>query len=67
MSGYFPLTPALSLGEREKRSQRLDEIGLPLNANPKTEAALSATSFIKLIFGCSFSPREKVRMRGNGT
>jgi hypothetical protein len=53
LGGVFPLTPALSLGEREKSSQRFGK----LLANNHQSVNMS---------GCSFSPREKVRMRGNG-
>jgi len=56
MSVLFPLTPALSLGERGKRSQLLG----------KTRAKFCSVmdKFQDVTSGCSFSPREKVRMRG---
>ena len=50
--GFFPLTPALSLGERVNRSLRGEQsrpVGFPLR-----DAR------------CSLSPRERVRVRGNG-
>ncbi len=57
MSAAFPLTPALSLGEREQRSQRLGETNAEF---------CSVTGYFKgAANGCSFSQREKVRMRGN--
>src|SRR5437867_4825252 len=50
--GLFPLTPALSLGERVNRSPRGEQsrrLGPPLRHAR-----------------CSLSPRERVRVRGNG-
>src|SRR5206468_7414944 len=51
-SGLFPLTPALSLGERVNPSlggERSIHLGLPLRGAR-----------------CSLSQRERVRVRGNG-
>jgi hypothetical protein len=53
------LTPALSRWEREKRA--------PFSANTKSEAARLRLSFINGHNRCSFSQREKVRMRENAT
>jgi hypothetical protein len=56
MDAIFPLTRARSLGEREKRSS--------LSAKAKLNSARKTFGFFIAVNGCSFSPREKVRMRG---
>src|SRR5450631_4156777 len=54
--GLFLLTPALPLGEREKRSQLLGEATAGF--------CRALTSFAKTSNGCPLSPRERVRVRG---
>ena len=51
-SGFFPLTPALSLGERVKQSRPGEQ------SRPVGLALRDAR--------CSLSLRERVRVRGNG-
>src|SRR5580765_2482133 len=51
-SGFFPLTPALSLGERVNPTLR--RVQSRLFGSPLRDAR------------CSLSPRERVRVRGNG-
>ena len=51
-TGFFPFTPALSLGERVNRTLRGDQ-SRPVGF-PRRDAR------------CSLSPRERVRVRGNG-
>ena len=55
----FPLTPALSLGERE-HSAALLENSLPITTRLPFGIRRSITS-------CPLSPRERVRVRGNNT
>jgi hypothetical protein len=52
ISGFFPLTPALSLGERVNSTKR--RVQSKPFGSPQRDAR------------CSLSPREKVRVRGNG-
>ena len=54
----FPLTPTLSLRERE-HSAALLESNLTVITRPPIELRRSITS-------CPLSPRERVRVRGNG-
>src|SRR2546426_9029204 len=50
--GLFPLTPALSLGER---------------VNPfSPRSTIQTFRLSRRVARCSFSPRERVRVRGNG-
>jgi len=55
--GLLPLTPALSLGEREKRSQFFGKA--------MADSCTAACDFYKKTsIGCPLSPRERVRVRG---
>jgi len=55
---FFPLTPPLSPGERENRPP-------PLGVIPATEFAKPVGAQHAPGGGCSLSPGERVRVRGN--
>jgi hypothetical protein len=68
-----PHTPELAVGTAEEAKSKTRPGGAMLNcyasqpAKLPLKAAQMAPSSTKSISGCSFSPREKVRMRGSTT
>ena len=58
-SATLPLTPALSLGERENAP-------LPFSTTQRARSARRTSRTIEIAADCSFSPWERVRVRGIG-